>query len=610
MVLDTNTGTLISAAPVGGGGNPAEASFNFAYLPAGVHKLEFIEPFRDEYFEPDSKIVTVDVPSRGSATTQFNLVRNWRFSEVANFPNATGRTYFGGLSCDFLNSQDGWCALEQDVTLPPYPPGYQDVFIYQTTNGGTSWTKVSTITTPYVNDDLQNDSFNPLEYGLHFTDPMHGVLIGEESSPAVVQGYLHLDIFTTSDGGKTWNEETNHINLYGLDAGTDGVYPLVSLGWDPSNPENGTIFGSLGVTGNGALYTYTTSDGGVNWTAGPPYAEVHDLYYSFFQRLFVFGGNNFSAMTTGYVAGFPVSDSLLYSGIPDWVPLTDPSGMDIYADGHTPYNTETAFGNRAAEKMDESGTTKLYQTNDAGATWSQVMHPFQLPTSVFLTGSNLSFQAQEASTVNGGTWLWDPDQNGGTEGSQVGRSVDNLVSRSFMGYCISGFPVGSIEQVGTQVDASTDIYHGRKMFMMDPGFNANGITGGTDWLLNFYFNDQSGGSAELLPKVIQSSTGDFGNTKILLLQFVNEGTQYAKNITINSITATHGVTFQATFPLKYGSIPPLSATDIPVGSYITYPPPSYVVESTIPPAGTRFSITITGTYNNRQGFRQTIWVRS
>lgn len=612
MVMDTNTGTLVSAGTPSGGGNGGNAVFSFSYLPAGTHKLELIEPFRDEYFQPISKIVTVNVPANGTANTTFNVVRNWQFSVIDKFPTGiTGRTFFGGMSTDFVNNEDGWCALEQDVTETD---GNQDVFIYRTTNGGASWQRAATIQTPYINDELLNDSFNPLEYGLHFTDAEHGVLIGEESTSTLVGGYTHLSTFITADGGATWSRLTSTISLAGFDSGTDGVYPVISLGWDPANPKNGTIFGSLGgyldpkMGINYGYYTLTTKDGGVTWTAGNAYAEAYDLYYFFFQRLFVFGGNSFSAMTPGGVAGFRNSGALLTSLLSGWEPFVDGNSNGLNVDPHSPYVVDTAYGTDAAQKMDAPDGPHLYQTTDSGNTWTQVMHSLELPTSIFLTASNLSFQAQEVGTVPGGEWMWDPDENGGPLGSQIGRSIDDLISRSFMGYCISFFPEGSIEQAGaTQEDASTDINHGRKVFMLDPGFNKSG---GTNWLLSFNFNDPQVGIAQVVPKCYESSTGDFGNTKLLALQFVNEGTKSASNVTIDSITSNHGVTFQAAFPLNIGAIPPLSSTDIPLGSYTTYTPPCFIVENNLPPSGTRYSITVTGTYGNGQIFRQTLFARS
>ena len=105
MVMDTNTGTLVSAGTPYGGGNGGNAMFSFAYLPAGTHKLELIEPFRDEYFQPISKIVTVNVPTSGTATATFNVVRNWQFSVIDKFPTGiTGRTFFGGMSTDFVSA--------------------------------------------------------------------------------------------------------------------------------------------------------------------------------------------------------------------------------------------------------------------------------------------------------------------------------------------------------------------------------------------------------------------------------------------------------------------------------------------------------------------------
>ena len=612
MVMDTNTGTLVSAGTPYGGGNGGNAMFSFAYLPAGTHKLELIEPFRDEYFQPISKIVTVNVPRSGTATATFNVVRNWQFSVIDKFPTGiTGRTFFGGMSTDFVNNEDGWCALEQDVTQFD---GNQDVFIYRTTNGGASWQKSTTIQTPYINDELLNDSFSPLEYGLHFTDAQNGVLIGEESTSAIVGGYTHLSTFFTSDGGTTWKRLSTTISLTGYDSGTDGVYPVISLGWDPANPKNGTIFGSLGgyfdpKTGtNYGTYTLTTNDGGHTWTYGNSYAEAYDLYYFFFQRLFVFGGNTFSTMTPGGVAGFRNSGALLTSLLSGWVPFVDGNSNGLNTDPHSPYVVDTAYGTDAAQKMDAPDGPHLYQTTDSGNTWNQVMHPLELPTSVFITGSNLSFQAQEVGTVPGGEWMWDPDENGGPLGSQIGRSIDSLISRSFMGYCISFFPEGSIEQAGaTQEDASSDINHGRKVFMLDPGFNKSG---GTNWLLSFNFNDPQVGIAQVVPKCYESSTGDFGNTKLLVIQFVNKGTKSASNVTIDSITSNHGVTFQAAFPLNIGAIPPLSSTDIPLGSYTTYTPPCYIVENNLPTSGTRYSITVTGTYGNGQVFRQTLFTRA
>lgn len=146
--------------------------------------------------------------------------------------------------------------------------------IYKTTNGGTTWTKLSEV------------SYFPSEITmLHFISPLVGFAHRE-----------HSDLLRTSDGGLTWTLVSNRL---------EDVRAMHFL-----SPSAGFAVGNYGTI-------YSTTSAGLSWTAIGPAATSG-----------LIGGNNWSSVyftspATGYVTGQSNKGPIMRTtdGGQTWLPL-------------------------------------------------------------------------------------------------------------------------------------------------------------------------------------------------------------------------------------------------------------------------------------------------
>ena len=119
-------------------------------------------------------------------------------------------------SVQFLDNNTGWIVGRKGQNNPP--DEYQYGVIYETTNGGQSWTLIY---------EQQNNPFNKI----YFTTASNGWILSNNG------------LITTTNGGNSWNIDTNII-AYGI-----GFADQLT-GW---------------ITGSGGIVQKTT-DGGENWS--------------------------------------------------------------------------------------------------------------------------------------------------------------------------------------------------------------------------------------------------------------------------------------------------------------------------------------------------------
>jgi hypothetical protein len=173
-------------------------------------------------------------------------------------------------------------------------------------------------------------------------------------------------------------------------------------------------------------------------------------------------------------------------------------------------------------------------------------------------------------------WGWD-----NTSRTDIIRSVDGGLSTAGAGTLVASFV--------TAEHTGTDAHTGRFTFNTTFGESAsyNDIAG------SFYFDEEAAsGPARIVPYI------DLASNSIVLNLF-NAGGDWAKNITLTGLTLSNGVTYTSTLglPWNIGAIPPASAeTGI-----------SFALNVPSQAKGTRVSATLTGTYNNGQEFRATLY---
>ncbi len=120
------------------------------------------------------------------------------------------------------------------------------LFIFNTTNGGRTWTKnalkTSNVTSVYM----------------HFYDKNHGMLSLMQDGAMGSEGAV---TYQTIDGGQTWHRSATARPVKGSTLPFSGIKSGVTF----NNNSDGWLTGSL-THGSGTVYLFHTTDGGHTWT--------------------------------------------------------------------------------------------------------------------------------------------------------------------------------------------------------------------------------------------------------------------------------------------------------------------------------------------------------
>ncbi len=202
------------------GGKMISASVDFLDTQTGYLLLRSVD---------DSRVGTIYLTKDGGAT--------WIQGEVP----------FGCSDLQFIDLQHGFAMMDMGAGA-----GSMGVAIYTTSDGGASWTRV-------FQHDPTLDASLPLsgiKNGMTFLDPQHGWITG--SRP--MDGDVYL--FRTEDGGYTWAQQP--ISL------PEGYESAMTMTEPPVFFEGGKGFLSVFLFGNeNQLDVYTTNDGGETWQSSP-----------------------------------------------------------------------------------------------------------------------------------------------------------------------------------------------------------------------------------------------------------------------------------------------------------------------------------------------------
>lgn len=245
---------------------------------------------------------------------------------------------FSGADISFLDEQNGWALADLGVGA-----GSNAVSIYQTTDGGSTWSQ------KYTNDPNLENSGNSL--------PLGGLKAGiapASMQTAFVYGVTYSSgtpyLFRTEDGGVDWSQVA-----LPLPAGAESF----ELGIDRDqmkfvSPTDGFI--AMRLTGNiYQLAVYVTRDGGGSWTLTPtliPEGGSADFLSA--EEAVIYNGNQF------YVTR---DAARTWSIVPPDVKFGDNfAGMDFSAPGNGWTLTLDPATNQRS----------LYRTGDGGATWSPI----------------------------------------------------------------------------------------------------------------------------------------------------------------------------------------------------------------------------------------------
>jgi photosystem II stability/assembly factor-like uncharacterized protein len=271
--------------------------------------------------------------------------KTWKFKWRARTP-----LEIGALAIDPSNVQTLYCGTgEADLSAD----SYSGDGIYRSTNGGNTWTPWAISTRAGV----------PRRIGTIAVDPFdrNHVLVGGIGYGRVSSGNDFGGLYTTTDGGATWQRETFV---------STNNYWCHCVVFDPG--KQGTIFATF--TGPGASSgIYRTTDGGATWaqlkTGLPPTERIGRtsiaLARSNSSIAYAIAADNSSAGADHVLGVFRSSN-----GGTSW---TDISGNHFAKEGQMSYGNAIAVHPQNPDHV-ICGGVDLHVTTDRGATWKVASH--------------------------------------------------------------------------------------------------------------------------------------------------------------------------------------------------------------------------------------------
>lgn len=245
---------------------------------------------------------------------------------------------FAGADLHFLDFKHGWALSSLGVAT-----GSNTVAIFQTADGGQTWSKV------YTN--------LPSAEGAGDSLPLGGLKAGMaplNTQTAFVYGVIYATatpyLFRTDDGGVTWSA----VSLPLPPAAENAELSIERGQMKFLSPSEGFIAMRL-TSANDQLALYVTQDGGNSWTLTPnvlPGSGVADFLSA--QEAVVFSSDQFYVTRDAARTWNIVLPDLKFGEVF--------AGMDF---------SDTLHG--WVLTMDPSGRRTLYRSHDGGATWFPIV---------------------------------------------------------------------------------------------------------------------------------------------------------------------------------------------------------------------------------------------
>ncbi|MFC1484553.1 YCF48-related protein [Candidatus Neomarinimicrobiota bacterium] len=204
----------------------------------------------------------------------------------------------------------------------------RDAVIYQTQNGGTTWTTVYTL----AGDDFVTHGISDI----HFSDDTTGHAIIQRIWQSSHDPY-YCGILKTIDNGETWIQATDDFTLR-------GHYEALTFISSGTGFLVGTIDASVGVS----PIILKTTDRGDTWESVYESGGTPGLLSLFFTN-----------PDTGYAVGVNGRALKTTSGGPEWIDLTTSVNVDLNAISMINGSTGCAVGKDGM----------IIRTTDGGSTW-------------------------------------------------------------------------------------------------------------------------------------------------------------------------------------------------------------------------------------------------
>jgi len=244
----------------------------------------------------------------------------------------SGETPFSAGDMEFVDENNGWMMADLGIGA-----GSMAIAVFQTTNGGTTWTRT------YTND--------PSIEGAGDSLPLGGIkvmMVPLDMKTAWIGGVVYSSgstyLFHTDDGGKTWSQVS--MMLPGDAQSSELTIEQVKF----LSPTQGFLAIRLTSTTQETIF-YTTSDGGQTWDPAPATLPNSGLLEIPSAQEIIFYYNNQFYVTQDAAKTFEIIDPNIAFG----ESLTDMS----FANASTGWVITTSPTNQRT----------LYKTTDGGLTW-------------------------------------------------------------------------------------------------------------------------------------------------------------------------------------------------------------------------------------------------
>lgn len=243
---------------------------------------------------------------------------------------------FSSGSLQFIDTRNGWILVPLGAAA-----GSQAVALYQTSDGGVSWTQVYT-NDPNVSGSSESLPLAGQKSGVTFLDPAHGWVTGSEP----MDGFFYL--YTTVDYGHTWmHQEVN------LPVGFETAQAVVEAPRFFSITE-GLMAVRLNL-GTSATVFYITHDSGLTWKPTFQINVVGHTSIASLTDVFVWDGS--SMLYVSHDSGLTWSEVNTNVNVPDT--LIQFQFIDALTGWMLTEN--------------DSNHHTLYKTVDGGAIWTVII---------------------------------------------------------------------------------------------------------------------------------------------------------------------------------------------------------------------------------------------
>ncbi len=255
---------------------------------------------------------------------------------------------FSGGALQFINDANGFVLNGEPVGMMKHP-----IYVYQTSNGGTTWTL------KYTDDPLAANSnasipFSGFKRFMTFRDTLRGWIGG--NTP--MDGFVYL--YKTTDGGTTWAQQNLTLPSGYSSAFIDIGAPQFFNANDAIMP----VWMTLGIDQRD-LFLYVSHDGGNTWAAStgfsrqgtnPDFISMNDAItwnWNGYFHVTHNSGASWSQITPNLSFGDTVPNIDFISTTTGWMFLND---------------------------INVIGPSLLYRTSDGGATWTLLHGNAPIPT--------------------------------------------------------------------------------------------------------------------------------------------------------------------------------------------------------------------------------------